>query len=150
MLLCNNTTNNDMEVEKCKIIVKQVKEHLKDEMEDICNNVTHFCITPKMSVIANQKLYNFLLTRLMDLWATLTVFEEMLKRTPWKYKENSFQCMINNVLKIYNNSIVNIETGEIIKLPNNLAIIFKKIHSPEDMEYYDLITKNKNILTIIC
>lgn len=150
MLLYNNTINKDIEVGKYKTVVKEVKEHLKDEMEDICNNVVHFCTTPKMSVIANQKLYNFLLTRLMDLWATLTVFEEMLKRTPWKYKENSFQCMINNVLKIYNNSIVDIETGKIIKLPNNLAIIFKKIHSPEDMEYYDLITKNKNILTIIC
>ena len=147
--LIDNVDMRNLEIKKCKTLVKEVRTHLKIEMESICDSVNYLCATPKMSAIENQKLYNYLLTRLMDLWATLVVFEEMLEKAPDKIRDRASQTMLGNVLKIYNNSTVDIENGKIISLPTNLAVVFRKTHSKEDAQYYDLLTQNKKILTIV-
>lgn len=149
MNLIDNVLLEDFNIIKCKKLVKDIRKHLKNEMESICDNVNKICSTPKTTVIENQRLYNYLLERLSNLWVTLLVYQELLEKSPEKYTDKTWQKLLDSILKIYNNSIIDIGSGEIVQLPQNLAVIFKKSHSDEDSKYYDMLVSNKNVFTII-
>lgn len=149
MNLIDNVLLEDFNIIKCKKLVKDIRTHLKTEMESICDNVNKICSTPKTTVIENQRLYNYLLERLSNLWVTLLVYQELLEKSPEKYTDKTWQKLLDSILKIYNNSIIDIGSGEIVQLPQNLAVIFKKSHSDEDSKYYDMLVSNKNVFTII-
>ena len=133
-----------MRQEEIKPILIQLLNRIKDQKKEICEKVKRIIITPQMPIYETEKIYSFLLSNMNML---ILVTEKILQNKELFYNDKQ-RNRIENILKIYENAIINLSTGEIMKIPKNFAVVLKNETGNKEKKYREMIEKFNEIIIV--